>query len=144
MSDFIYSSKSKNYKSKNFKYPVIEDVYNFDYPIFCFKHLVKKFSLDKCDNIHKKAFITRLCKLAELGFDEINKSGRHQYGNEKINRKSLKFNPPSFITDDVDFLYAYRYNGKNNPFLAYRRPNSAILHIVAIDYNFKAYDHGGS
>lgn len=142
MNGFDYSKNSKSKKSVSFQYPVSDSVYDFDYPIFCFKHMHKKYDLSKCNNIHKKDFITRLTKLALLGFDEINKSGRHQYGNEKINKKSLKIKMPSFITEDVDFLYAYRYNGKKNPFLAYRRPNSAILHIVAIDYNFSVYNHG--
>jgi len=143
VSKFNYSKNTQSNKSNSFNYPVSDSVYDFDYPIFCFKHLNKKFSLNKCDAKHKKALITRLGKLSELGFDEINKSGRHQFGREKINKKSLKFNLPKFITDDVDFLYAFRYNGKH-PFLAYRRPNSAILHIIAIDYNFSAYNHGGS
>lgn len=142
MPEFDYSKNSKSKDSQSFKYPVSDNVYDFDYPIFCFKHLHKKFSLDKCNNRHKKDFITRLTKLTELGFEEINKSGRHQYGNEKIHKKSLKIKIPEFITEDVDFLYAYRYNGRKNPFLAYRRPNSAILHIIAIDYNFSVYDHG--
>ncbi len=142
MNKFDYSKNTESNKSKSFNYPVSDSTYDFDYPIFCFKHIHKKYCLDKCDNRHKKEFITRLTKLAELGFEEINKSGRHQYGSEKIAKNSLQFNIPSFITEDVDFLYAYRYNGKKNPFLAYRRPNSAILHIIAIDYNFSAYNHG--
>ena len=142
MSKFKYSKKSKSVKSKSFNYPVSDNVYDFDYPIFCFKHLHKRYDLSKCNKIHQKDLINRLAKLANLGFNEINKSGRHQYGNEKISKDSLKISLPDFITEDVDFLYAYRYNGNKNPFLAYRRPNSAILHIIAIDYNFSVYNHG--
>lgn len=126
------------------KYSVEKSVlYDFDYPIFCFRYLCKskKVNPDKCPKDHKAAFITRLFKLSELSFKEINKSFRHQYGWEKISKKYLCIDLPSFITEEVDFLYAYRYNGKNNPFLAYRRPNTSILHIIAIDYKFSAYKH---
>lgn len=138
-SSFNYPQDKK--ENNNFNYTESDD-YTLDYPIFCFKHIDKKFGLEKCDKVHKKEFITRLVKLAELGFNEIYKSGRHQYGSEKIPVRDVKFKIPTFITEDVDFLYSYRYNGKKNPFLAYRRPNSAILHILAIDRNFSAYNHG--
>ncbi|MFZ2430946.1 MAG: hypothetical protein WAW57_07365 [Lutibacter sp.] len=142
MNSFNYHQKDNANNSKNFIYPILDNPYIFDYPIFCFKHLVKKYCLDKCDKRHKTEFITRLAKLSELGFKEINSSDRHSYGCEKISKDSLNIKIPSFITEDVDFLYAYRYNGRKNPFLAYRRPNSSILHIIAIDFNFTVYDHG--
>jgi len=136
---FNYSKRSKINKDK-INYPVKESAsYDFDYPIFCFKYLSK--SIKDCPKEHKEEFITRLFKLSKLSFKQINTSNRHQYGWEKINKKTLRINLPPFITEEVNFLYAYRYNGKKNPFLAYRRPNTSILHIIAIDYNFSAYNH---
>lgn len=123
-------------------YPIPDDhPCNSDYPILCFKYLCKKYHTNNCPPEHSKALIKRRCILSELGFKEINTSRRHAYGFEKIGIASLRFKIPEFISDEVDFLYAYRYKGKN-PFLAHRRPDTNILHILAIDYNFSAYEHG--
>ena len=102
--------------------------------------MCKNFSVDKCLPKHREAFLIRLCKLSELGFREMNQSHRHAYGFEKIEIKPLHFSTLKFISEEVEFPYAYRYKGKN-PFLAYRRPSSAVLHIIAIGCDFSAYKH---
>jgi len=141
MNKHLNISSIKSKETGKIKYEVKNTIQELDFPIFCFRYLNKNYNIDKCPTKDKQELITRLAKLAELGFKEIDKSGRHQFGHEKIPRKSLKINLPDFITEDVDFVYAYRYNVKKNPFIAYRRPISPLLHILAIDYNFTLYKH---
>jgi hypothetical protein len=113
---------------------------DFDYPIFCFKHLQTDISINKCNEDIFKEFLKRVYKLSILGWKEIHKSPRHSYGWEKIPRNQIKPSLPSFVTPEVDFLYAFRYTGGNLPFLALRNGN--ILHVIFIEANFgDIYDH---
>lgn len=108
---------------------------NFDYPLFCFKHLQLNISIKDCDNNDLfKSLIERLYKLSNLGWDQINKSDRHSYGWEKISLNSIKPQLPSIITPDIKFLYALRYTGNNLPFLGIRSGN--IFHIIFIESKF--------
>ncbi len=113
-----------------------------EYPVFCFRHLHADHKLENIPAEDKVKLIERLEKLAQLGFSEIYTSQRHGFGWEKIWVGSLNVKPPSFITSEVEFLFALRYNGKC-PFLVHRLPNSPILHLIFIDHNFSVYNHGG-
>lgn len=110
-----------------------------DYPIFCFKHL-QDISIKDCDPQVFLALIERIRKLENLGWLEINKSHRHAYGHEGIPINQIKPKLPPFISDDVEKLYAFRYQGNNLPFLALRNGN--VLHIIFIETKFgDIYDH---
>lgn len=131
-------------KKKGIVKPIETNTYivgkmKIDYPIFCFKHL-QDVSIKGCDPSIYSSLISRIRKLQELGWNEINKSGRHSYGHEGIPISKIKPSLPPFISEDVEKLYAFRYTGNNLPFLALRNGN--ILHIVFIETNFgDIYEH---
>lgn len=110
------------------------------YPVFCFKHL-QDVSIKGCDHQVFFSLIERIRKLEELGWQEINKSPRHAYGHEGISVNQIKPKLPPFVSEDVEKLYAFRYQGNNLPFLALR--NGDILHVIFIETKFgDIYDHG--
>ncbi len=114
-------------------------VLEVDYPIFCFKHFQYK-SLAPCSENQVKQFFERLTRLANLGWKEIQKSGRHDYGWEFMPTKNIKCALPPIVTPDVEKVYVFRYNNNNNPFIALRQGN--IIHILLIEANFgDIYDH---
>lgn len=117
----------------------VNKVLEVDYPIFGFKHFQYK-SLTSCSEGQVKQFFERLTRLANLGWKEIQKSRRHDYGWEFMPTKSIKCALPPIVTPDVEKVYVFRYNSDNNPFIALRQGN--ILHILLIEANFgDIYDH---
>lgn len=135
-------------KNKRVKIPSIDlsvekrplDEFLIDYPVFCFKYFQKE-CLKSCSESQIKNFFDRLQRLGELGWKEINKSGRHDYGWEMLPTDQIKKKLPSFITPDISRLMVFRYNNDNYPFVAHRNGN--ILHILLIEANFgDVYDHG--
>ncbi len=142
-------NKRINYKSTDpqksrIKYPDSGQTEpEIDYPIFCFKHIHKDFSIEHCEAKEQKNFSKRLITLGKLEYKFIDKQNRHGYGWEKIKIAQLNFSPPPFITEDVAFVYAYRFSDKL-AFVAHRRSGSPILHILGIDVsiNKSCYPHG--
>jgi hypothetical protein len=110
---------------------------NFNYPIFCLKHLHPKYNLDKCEVDEKAKLIERMHKLSSITWEIIRTSHRHGMGAEKIERTSIKTSIPSHITPDTT-LYALRFDGLK-PFVGYR--SEFIFHIVYIDRDFTLYNH---
>lgn len=110
-----------------------------DYPVFCFKHL-QNTSINRCNNVSMfYNFLQRLQKLSVLGWSEIRNSQRHGFGMEKIAKTAIKQPLPPFITPDVNYLMAFRANGKL-PFLGIQ--NDIIFHIIFIETKFgDIYDH---
>lgn len=123
--------------SKNIKKKTLEE---YDYPIFCFKHL-KDISFKDCKDVSFFInYLNRLQKLSELGWTEINKSDRHGFGMEKIPRTEIKPALPSFITPEVTSLHVLRATGKKNPFVGLQ--NNKVFHVFFIEANFgDIYDH---
>lgn len=114
--------------------------YSIDYPVFCFRYFQKE-CLKSCSESQIKDFFDRLQRLGELGWNEINKGGRHDYGWEMLPVEQIKKTLPPLITPDIPRLMVFRYNNANYPFVAHRNGN--ILHILLIEANFgDVYDHG--
>lgn len=110
---------------------------NFDYPIFCLRHMNKYFHLDQCTDDEKVKFIDRLQKLSSMTWQQIQLAPRHGLGTEKISRDAIKAGIPTHITPDISF-YALRFDGKK-PFVGYK--SQFIFHIVYIDRAFSLYNH---
>ena len=121
---------------KNFK-PTETHINKIDYPVFCFKHLHKDYSINSCKNEDKLFLIERLHKLSQMTWTQIQLAPKHGLGSEKIERDSIIPSIPAQITADVKFL-ALRYYGLK-PIVGYR--SGSIFHIVYIDYNFTVYPH---
>lgn len=111
---------------------------SIDYPIFCLKHLQSGYDLSICDKDEKAALIDQLSTLSKLTWNTIKLLPRHGMGSEKIARGSINPAIPSFVSDDVDFFLAFRFQGRK-PFIGHR--NGVILHILYIDRAFTAYSH---
>lgn len=134
--------------SKKIKKPFIDTSVSLSkksevtYPIFCFKHF-QKTSIENCTQTQLFSFIDRLQRLAELGWNEINKGGRHNYGWEHLPVSSIKCKLPQFVTPEVAKVMVFRYNSANNPFIAIRSESERnLLHILLIEANFgEVYDH---
>ncbi|MFN8715204.1 MAG: hypothetical protein ACK5Z2_20310 [Bacteroidota bacterium] len=110
----------------------------FDYPIFCFKHLHQgEFGVERCDTQDQAALLKRLNKLSQMSWQQINTAQRHGLGWEKISQSSVRAGIPRHVTPDVDLL-AFRFSGLA-PFVGYR--NLAVFHILFIDSKFNLYNH---
>jgi hypothetical protein len=132
--------RDTNTQSERFNYnPKTEiPVQHFNHPIFCFKHLHPEFNIERLSDEEKVALITQIGKLSQLDWQKIEYSHRHGLGTEKIHLHSIKPNCPSFITDDVEYLLAFRFYEKM-PFLVHR--DKFLAHIIFIDPKGKVYDH---
>jgi hypothetical protein len=113
-------------------------IQNHKHPVFCFKYLVNDFDIDSCKDEDKLHFINQISKLSKLSWQEIQYTGRHALGTEKIPTKSIKVGLPEYITEDVEFLLSFRFQGKK-PFLVYR--DKFIAHVIFIDPKFRVYNH---
>lgn len=109
-----------------------------EYPIFCFRHLHKDYSVEKCEGEHQRAIILTLCKLSQMTWQQIQTAPKNGSGSEKISRKAIKPAIPTHITKDVNFFLALRYFGKR-PMIGYRVEN--IFHLVYIDRDCSVYKH---
>jgi hypothetical protein len=137
-------------KSKQIKKPAIVqgqtikapsstiEIEHLDYPVFCFKHTHKKYSINRCNDNEKLALLDKLEQLSQLTWQGLVQAHRHGTGTEKIPRNSLKVNPPPFITEDVDHLLALRFDGMK-PILVHR--NRFIMHVIFIDTDYSVYKH---
>lgn len=125
-------------QGKKFQIPPTVEMPDFDYPIFCFKHLHKNHDLDKCDDPEKKSLMEKVVKLSQLSWQDIQNAPRHGLGTEKIAISSIKPKCPPFITEDVSFLLALRFDGKK-PILGHR--NRFVFHVIFIDRDFTVYNH---
>ena len=115
-----------------------QEILEFNYPIFCFKHLHKDHDLDKCNETEKKSLIEKIVKLSQLTWNDIQNAPRHGLGTEKIAINAIKPSCPSFITDDVKHLLAIRFDGLK-PILGHR--NRFVFHVLFIDRVFSVYNH---
>ncbi|MGE0561963.1 MAG: hypothetical protein AB7O47_09115 [Flavobacteriales bacterium] len=131
-------TKLKDNNNPKIVYPDTIQVVNYDYPIFCFRHLHKNYNLDNCDEKEKSSLIEQMAKLSQLTWKDIQNSNRHGIGSEKIAVNSIKTALPKFITEDVEFLLALRFQGKK-PFLVHR--DRFICHVIFIDNKFTVYNH---
>lgn len=113
---------------------------SLQYPTFCLRHIIRhqNFSFEGLSEEQKAAFVDTLRNLSQLTWAQIRGSHRHGLGTEKIEQHVLKCPLPPHVTEDVTIL-AIRFHGKA-PMLGYR--NGTTLHIICLDANFSAYDHG--
>ncbi|MGL4597490.1 MAG: hypothetical protein ACRCYO_08185, partial [Bacteroidia bacterium] len=131
--------KPKFKAGKNIAVPSETSSYaQFDYPIFCLKHLHKgEFGIGGCTETELAAFVKRMHTLSQMTWQQISNAPRHGLGWEKIGQDAIKTGKPQHITPDTNFL-VFRFLGLA-PFVGYR--NMAVLHILYIDAKFTLYNH---
>jgi hypothetical protein len=133
--------KYLNPASDKFKYEtdsVEIKIKNHKHPIFCFRYQHKDFNILDCNADEKVSLIEQMCRLSELTWEDIKLAPCHGLGAEKIYKDRLKAKCPEFITDDVQYLLAFRFQGKK-PFLVHR--DRFIAHVIFIDNKFTLYKH---
>jgi len=128
--------KKPNIKESIKKGIQLEDA--IKHPVFCFKYLHKNYHIDKCDVNEKVSFLSTIVKLSTITWQDIEFSGRHGAGSEKIPRNAINIELPKEISDDVPFFLALRFCGMK-PFVGYR--NRFIFHVLYIDRDLSLYKH---
>lgn len=116
----------------------VVEIKKIDYPVFCFRHLHKDYNLDHCTNDEKRSLIEQIAKISLLDWGTIQLSNRHGIGTEKISTSSIKANIPYELTEDVEYLLAFRFDGMK-PFIGHR--DKFIFHVLFIDRDFTLYKH---
>ena len=106
-------------------------------PVFSLRYMSKDFSLADCTKDEKAAFADTLHKLSQMTWSQINSSGRHGSGYERIQRNAIKSAIPVHITEDVN-LIAFRFCAKA-PMVGYR--DGVIFYVIWLDRAFKLYNH---
>jgi hypothetical protein len=109
-----------------------------DYPVFCFRHIQKDYSISHCEQNEKISLLERLHTLSLMTWQQIRQAHRHGLGSEKIAQSALRVGIPVSITPDVTF-YALRFDGMK-PMVGYIT-EGFIFHIVYLDRGFKVYRH---
>lgn len=135
------SFKKNQPKTDRFKHEPNENkvlMPNHKHPVFCFKYLHSDYDFADCDIDEKKQFLEQILRLSKMTWEEINLAPRHGLGSEKIAVSSIKPKCPDFITDDVNYLLALRFDAKK-PFLIHR--DRFIAHVIFIDNKFSVYKH---
>jgi hypothetical protein len=97
---------------------------------FCFSTLSQE---------EKARFAEGIFKRRDKTWAEVKSMPRHALGFEKIAKKSICAQLPSFITDDMDHFLAFRFDGMK-PMIGYRLRN--IFYVLWFDAKFTLYDHG--
>ncbi|MEG3937134.1 hypothetical protein QT995_03055 [Microcoleus sp. S36b_A3] len=106
-------------------------------PLFSLGYMNKDYSLSQCTKDEKAAFADTLYKLSQLTWSQINASGRHGSGYEKIAKSSIRVAIPNHLKDDANFI-AFRFCGMA-PMVGYR--DGAVLYIIWLDRDFTLYPH---
>lgn len=115
------------------------EIFHFDYPVFCFKHIHPSYSIDKCSEKDKAALLEALYKRSQFRWVDLQLQGRHKLGSEKIPVSSIRAKLPTSITEEITHLLAFRYYDMK-PFVGYQY--KFIFHVLYIDRDRDLYDHG--
>lgn len=111
-----------------------------EYPVFCFRYFDIT-CLKGCPQKQLQSFVERLHRLSVLGWSEIRRSGRHEYGREYLPKDAIKQVLPPIITDDVSKVMVFRYDNENHPFIGVQTENT--IQLIALEVRFgELYDHG--
>jgi hypothetical protein len=107
---------------------------NFDleHPLFCFRYLVKGWSISDCDQQQKSALADALLQLSQLTWMQIKLAPKHGSGSELIPRAQIKSSAPSRFTENVERFMALRFFGKA-ALVGHR--DGHVLHLIWLDRN---------
>ncbi len=108
-------------------------------PLFSFEFLNHdaRYGLSKCSSDEKSRFIEKIVQLSQLTWAEIQSSGRHQVGFEKIPAKQIRAKLHPEADARRDYL-SFRCIGKA-PMVGYRV--GRVFYILWIDRDFTLYKH---
>jgi hypothetical protein len=106
-------------------------------PVFSLRYMRNEYSLEKCEEADKIAFVIQMIKLSGMSWSEIIAAPRHGLGSEKISQNCIKTGIPNIVTQDTTLL-GLRFSGKK-VMVGFR--DKDIFHILWFDRNFKLYSH---
>ena len=125
-------------KSKNLK-AITPPNYNNMPIIFSLEKLAEdEYCFSKLNSENKKQFAESIFKRRHLTWNEIQRTGRHALGTEKMPKNQIKGTIPSFITPDVSEFLVFRFNGKKS-MVGLREKN--IFYVIWFDSTFTLYKH---
>jgi hypothetical protein len=132
--------KAKPYKSKKIKTPEIPPVsYDNVPPHFSFEYLDDQYGLSGCNKDERSCLLDKLRILGTTPWAELITTARHKHGTETIPKGQINGKLPKIITDDVQKVLAFRFQGMK-PMVGHRIDRT--FYIIWIDSKFKLYDHG--
>jgi hypothetical protein len=105
---------------------------------FSLRYLTGDYCLTNCEIEEKAAFASKLYRLSQLTWKEIQSQNRHKLGYEKIPQDEIKTSIPAHVTEEVN-LIAFRFDGKK-PMVGYR--DGVTFYVLFLDRSFTLYDHG--
>lgn len=109
-------------------------------PVFSLERLQSgKYCLSALDKEHKAAFSDAIFKRKLTTWRELKSADRHGIGFEKIDKTSISEKLPAYLTQDVDYLLAFRFKGKA-PMVGYRVKD--VFYVLWFDRDFTLYNHG--
>ncbi len=109
-------------------------------PKFTFEHIDKDYNLQSCSDIQKVKLISKLMKLGTLTWNELRQNRKHSFGCEVLSLKEKGISRPRFITEDMDDLTVFRFDGKTGRLCGIQVDE--VFHVVFIDSSQTLYDHG--
>jgi hypothetical protein len=130
----------KSEKFKNLKQTAVEDI-NVDEhpPKISLEYINSKYCLSKCTKEEKIGFDNKLINISKLSWAKLRQVDRHTLGYETLNRKSLSFDIPPHLTDDI-FIIAFRFHDRA-AMIGFKDREHGIFYILAFDRKFKVYNH---
>ena len=130
----------KKSKSKGKIKPQEPKDYNKEPILFSFERVQdsSRYGFSKLSKEHKSKLIESIFKRRNKTWNDLNKSGRHDLGFEKINIEALRLERPKFLTEDTTLL-VFRYTGNNHAMVGYRIRN--IFYILWFDHDYTLYKH---
>lgn len=121
-----------------------------DYPIFCFHHLTKnsKFNFSYFDNTNDKLrkakkLLLRFEELSSNPWGEIIKQDKTK-GFETIPYNQMRFTPHDLTVSNDSKMHVFRFGNRKDGgrIIGYKSDKChTIIHVVAFDFEFNAYNH---
>ena len=131
----VHGTTGKQIKQSSDTSPNID----IKHPVFCFKHLNKKYNLEKCQPREKVSLIDRISRLCTMTWEQVQMAPKEGFGTEKISQNAITGAAiPNHLTKD-EIFYALRFDGKK-PMVGYK--TAFVFHVVYLDRDFTLYNHG--
>lgn len=127
-------------EGRRVKTPDTVDYNQYDYPLFCFKHILSGYKVDDCEEAQKALLLSKMAKMSQQTWQVLMTSD-HLSGSglESIPVSQFTASMPAIITQDVNKLHVMRFGGTSHRLIGHRR--GGIFHITHVDVNLTAYPH---
>ena len=113
------------------------------YPAISFLYLTKnsKHDFSRFSDTDTVAFMEACKSITECTYQE-HFLRRKRFGFETIPYSQVRFEPSGRKTTPEEKIIVYQFDGHKKRLLGIKDGSCATLHVVGIDHDFSAYDHG--